>query len=203
MAQGNSNSTEDAARGPMDQFSAHLDRGWDLVNRGDLAGALLSAEQGLELDGQSPEAHNLLGYVHAAQGDAEQALEFYRQALALDETFVEAMLNAAEVLIHPLHDFDAADDMVQQALDMALDADEVADALLLRFDAHMHQGDRERASHVVAQLPRGPFENPRLDFLVGHALFEMEQSDAAEPLLRRAADREPAPDAAGGPSVAD
>ena len=191
MAQGNSDSTDDAARGPMDQFSAHLDRGWDLVNRGDLAGALLSAEQGLELDGQSPDAHNLVGYILAAQGDAEEALEHYRQALALDEAYVEAMLNAAEVLIHPLHDFDAAEEMVQQALDMALDDDEVADAMLIRFDAHMHKGDREGASAVVAQLPRGPFENARLDFLVGHALLEMEQLDAAEPLLRSALERDP------------
>ena len=52
-------------RGPMDQFAAHLDRGWDLVSRGDLAGALVSAEKSLELDAASPEAHNLLGQADA------------------------------------------------------------------------------------------------------------------------------------------
>src|SRR4051812_47623066 len=36
------------SRGPMDQFTAHLDRGWDLVNRGDFAGALISAQKSLE-----------------------------------------------------------------------------------------------------------------------------------------------------------
>ena len=61
-------------RGPMDQFAAHLDRGWDLVSRGDLAGALLSAEKTVELDAQSPEAHNLMGYVLAAEGRAHEAL---------------------------------------------------------------------------------------------------------------------------------
>ena len=49
----------------MDQFSAHLDRGWDLVQRGDPMGAEQSARRALELDNQSPEAYNLLGYVAA------------------------------------------------------------------------------------------------------------------------------------------
>src|SRR5689334_8081131 len=84
------------SRGPMDQFTAHLDRGWDLVNRGDYPGALLSAQKSLELDPESPEAHNLIGYIHQAEGRSEDALEHFRQAIAIDETYVEAMLNAAE-----------------------------------------------------------------------------------------------------------
>jgi Tfp pilus assembly protein PilF len=70
----------------MDQFSAHLDRGWDLAQRGDAAGAELSARRALELDGQSPEAHNLLGYVSALQGNFDEAIEHYAQAIALDDT---------------------------------------------------------------------------------------------------------------------
>ena len=67
----------DDDEGPMDQLNAHLDRGWDLVSRGDLAGALRSAERSLEIDGESPEAHNLIGYVHMLEGHAEKALEHY------------------------------------------------------------------------------------------------------------------------------
>ena len=40
--------------GFMDRLSAHLDRGWELVTQGDLNGAMASAEQTLELDGDSP-----------------------------------------------------------------------------------------------------------------------------------------------------
>ena len=89
----------------MDQFSAHLDRGWDLVQRGDTRGADASARRALEIDPQSPEAYNLLGYVAALEGEASEAIESYRQAIALDETYLEAMLNAAEVYIHPLGEF--------------------------------------------------------------------------------------------------
>lgn len=175
----------------MDQFSAHLDRGWDLVNRGDLAGALVSAEKSVELDAQSPEAHNLLGYIRAAQGQAEDALEHYKQAIALDETFVEAMLNAAEVLIHPLHDFEAAVGFVEDALDFAEGDEEIADALLIKFDAFMHQGEREQAARVARALPEGPFESPRLDYLVGRAKFEAGDVEGSLPCIERAIQRDP------------
>ena len=50
----------------MDQLSAHLDRGWDLAQKGDATGASECGKRALELDPQSPEVHNLLGY--AADG---------------------------------------------------------------------------------------------------------------------------------------
>ena len=174
----------------MDQFTAHLDRGWDLVSRGDYAGALISAQKSLELDAESPEAHNLLGFIHQAEGRAEDALDHYRQAIAIDETYVEAMLNAAEVLIHSMRDIDNGLAMVEEALDFAEGDDEVADALLLRFDALMQQGDREGALKVAEKLPEGPFENPQLDFMIGRAKFETGDLDGAEKHLETAVKRE-------------
>ena len=49
--------------------------GQGLVQRGDSRGAELSARRALEIDTQSPEAHNLLGYVAALQGDFEDAID--------------------------------------------------------------------------------------------------------------------------------
>jgi tetratricopeptide (TPR) repeat protein len=191
MAERDTDVTDAPAHTAMDQFTAHLDRGWDLIHRGDLRGAQLSAEKSLELDPQAPEAHNLLGYVKAAQGQAEEALELYRQALALDDSFVEAMLNAAEVLIHPLHDFEGAIAMIEEALDFAESPDETADALLLKYDACVHQGDKEGARRVVSTFPEGPFETARLDFLVGRALFECGEHPKAQRMLAHAIELEP------------
>jgi len=176
----------------MDQFTAHLDRGWDLVNRGDFAGALISAQKSLEIDAESPEAHNLIGYIHQAEGRAEDALDHYKQAISIDDTYVEAMLNAAEVMIHALRDVDSGMAMLDEALDLAEGDDEVADALLLKFDALMQQDDRAGASSVLAKLPEGPFENEQLDFLVGRARFETGDLDGAEKHLERAKTREEA-----------
>ena len=137
----------------MDQFSAHLDRGWDLVQRGDPLGAEQSARRALELDSQSPEAHNLLGYVAALRGDYEDAIENYHQAISLDDTYLEAMLNAAEVYVHPLGDYDEAIRLCEQALDLAETDDETVDALLLCFDAYLGKGDMAHAESSVRGFP--------------------------------------------------
>src|ERR1700683_4740908 len=101
----------------MDQLSAHLDRGWDLAQKGDASGALACARRALELDPKSPEVHNLLGDASAMAGDTDAALEPYRNATALDETSLEALLNAAEVLVSPRGDWDEAIEMCDDALD--------------------------------------------------------------------------------------
>ncbi|HEY6728794.1 MAG TPA: tetratricopeptide repeat protein [Polyangiaceae bacterium] len=173
----------------MDQFSAHLDRGWDLVQRGDSRGAEQSARRALELDSQSPEAHNLLGYVAALQGEFEDAIESYREAIALDDTYLEAMLNAAEVYIHPLGDFDEALRICDHALTLAENDDELVDTLLLKFDAHLGKGELDEAKALCERFPPGPFENPNHTFLVGRALYETGDVERAAPLIEEAAKR--------------
>ena len=175
--------------GFMDRLSAHLDRGWELVTQGDLNGAMASAEQTLELDGDSPDAHNLIGYIHAANGNLDMALEHYRQAIELDEHYLEAMLNAAELLIHPLGSFEEAIRVLDQALESCQTADDIADASVLKVDALLQQGDRAAAQELLLGLPDGPFENEQLDFLIGRAHFELDQLEPAAQLIERAASR--------------
>ena len=175
----------------MDQFSAHLDRGWDLVQRGDTRGAEASARRALEIDPNSPEAHNLLGYVAALEGEGEEAIEAYRQAIALDETYLEAMLNAAEVYIHPIGDYEQAIEMCDQALELAEVDEEVIDALLLKFDALLGKGDAEEAGRVVARMPEGPYDNPNHTFLVGRAYYEVGRTERATQLIEEAAAKDP------------
>lgn len=175
----------------MDQFSAHLDRGWELVQKGDTRGAAASARRALEVDPNSPEAHNLLGFVAALEGEGPEAIEAYQQAIALDETYLEAMLNAAEVFISPLGDFDQAITMCDQALTFAEVDEERIDALLLKFDALLGKGDKEGAKAVLSEVPDGPYENPAHIFLVGRGYYEMGQVERAKTLVEDAADKDP------------
>jgi tetratricopeptide (TPR) repeat protein len=170
----------------MDQFSAHLDRGWDLVQRGDTRGAEASAQRALELDTEAPEAYNLLGYVAALQGDFDEAMEHYQHAIALDDTYLEAILNAAEVLIHPLGELEQADQLCDDALELAETEEEKVDALLLKFDALLGQNRADAAKAVCDRFPPGPFENPGHTFLVGRAFYEVGQLDKAAPLIESA-----------------
>ncbi|MGE0786451.1 MAG: tetratricopeptide repeat protein [Sandaracinaceae bacterium] len=177
----------------MDQLSAHLDRGWDLVSRGDFAGAMLSAEKSLELDEGSPEAHHLLGYIYQAQGRAEEALDQYRAAIDLDEGFVDAMLHAADVLVHPMNDPAQALELVREALDWLEDDEQDlrADAMLLEVDIHLMRQDIPSAQRVVRMLPAGPFDNPAIALQVGRARMDVGDLDGAEPLIVAAVDAQP------------
>jgi tetratricopeptide (TPR) repeat protein len=170
----------------MDRFSAHLDRGWDLVQHGDSQGAELSARRALELNKQAPEAYNLLGYAAALRGDFEAAIRHYNHALSLDESYFEALLNAAEVFIHPLADYQEALEMCDRALELAETDDELVDALLLKFDALLGEDRMEDAKALCSRFPEGPFENPNHVFLVGRALYEVGDLDRASPLIEQA-----------------
>jgi tetratricopeptide (TPR) repeat protein len=174
-----------------DQLTAHLDRGWDLAQRGDAAGAIACAKRALEIDPQSPEVHNLMGYAAALDGEAEEALEHYKQAIALDETYFEAMLNAAELLIAPLGDYDGAIGQVEEALDYAETDEEVADCMLLKVDALVAKGDYEEAKRAMKMLPEGPFNGPTYLFLIGRAWYELGEIDKAAPLIEQAAKADP------------
>lgn len=175
----------------MDQFTAHLDRGWDLVQRGDTRAAEVSARKALEIDQNSPEVYNLLGYVAALEGKSQEAIGFYGQAVALDETYLEAMLNAAEVYIHPLGQYDEAIKLCEQSLPLAETDEETIDALLLMFDATLAKGDADAARSVVSRLPAGPYENINHTFLVGRAFYEIGVAERAASLIEEAAKRNP------------
>lgn len=175
----------------MDQLSAHLDRGWDLAQKGDAVGASACAKRALEIDAQSPEVHNLLGYTAALAGESEEALEHYRQAIALDETYLEAMLNAAEVLMHPLGEWDEAIELCDDALEYAETKEEMADCLLLRVDALLGKGDVEEAKKCMARLPDPPYENGSYVFLIGRAYYELGETEKAAPFIEEAVRADP------------
>ena len=175
-----------------DQLTAHLDRGWDLAQKGDASGASACAKRALELDPQSPEVHNLMGYAAALEGEAEEALEHYRQAIALDETYFEAMLNAAEVMIAPIGDVDGAVAQIEEALDFAESDEEiVADCILRGKDALMAKADYEEAKRAMTMLPDGPFSGPSYLFLIGRAWYEPRTARTRPPCSFRAGGEAP------------
>jgi tetratricopeptide (TPR) repeat protein len=167
----------------MDQLTACLDRGWDLAQKGDTRGAETSARQAIELCPESPEAHNLLGFIASLDGDCDEAVEAYQQAIALDDTYVEAMLNAAELLVHPIGDFEQALGLCEAVLDISEYDDEILDAMLLKFEALWGMGEDEQAKKLLQRLPAGPYESAVHNFLAGRALFEVGELDRAKPLL--------------------
>lgn len=180
----------------MDQLDAHLDRAWECVSKGDFKGARAAARRALQANKSSPEAHHLLGYVAQHEGDSDEALEHYREAISLDDGYIDAYLDAAEVLIHPLGEFEEAIAMCDEVLEFAETDDVIVDALLLKFDALLAMDARDEAAKVLDALPKPPFANPQQTFLVGRAYFEAKRTRDALPLLEKAlADDPDNPDA--------
>lgn len=177
--------------GPMDRNVSHLDRGWDLALDGDLEEAMKAAERALRSEGDSPEVHTLLGYIQQMAGQPDEALRHYRQALALDEMYLDAMIRATEVLLHQLDRRDEGMALADEALELCETADERADVLLLKIEALLDDGNVESAAEVASELPEGPFESPQMPFHVGRARFDVGDVTGAEASLFDAKEREP------------
>ena len=145
--------------------STELTRVWDLVEEGNLEEARAAAEAAIAAD-DSPEAHHAMGYVLSLEGELDEALVHYDEAIAADEEFFEALLNAANLRLQ-LGDVHGAVHDASHALDTAEGADEVACALLALIDANDAVSRDEEVRALVAELPEGPFESPALALEVG------------------------------------
>jgi tetratricopeptide (TPR) repeat protein len=170
----------------MDRFSAHLDRGWDLAVRGETTQALIAARQALEIDGDSPEVHNLMGYVRTIEGDYDEALECYRRAIDLDEWYLEPILGAAEILAHPEADPEEAIRLCRRASDMELNQEELADALLIEIDALLSLRRDDEARERLERCEG--LDSIPAHYLVatGRLLFELGDLEKARATVDRA-----------------
>lgn len=150
-----------------------------------------AAERARATEGDTPEVHTLLGYIHQLEGRGEEALTHYRQAIAFDEMHLDAMIRATEVLLHMLGRKEEGMALADEALELCESPDEIADVMLLKIEALLDDGDVEGAAAIARELPAGPFESPQMPFHVGRARFDVGDLDGAEALLLEAKEREP------------
>ncbi|MDJ0764773.1 MAG: tetratricopeptide repeat protein [Myxococcota bacterium] len=170
----------------MDRFTAHLDRAWDLIMQGDTSGALVSVGEALEIDDESPEAHNLLGYIHALDGDVDEALMSYKQAMVLDDEYLDPILNTAELLVHPDGDPEEAIRLCRSATQLVSGKEELTEAILLEVDALLNLGYVDKARWRLADIESPESLHPSYAMLLGRAFYEAGDTKAAGDFIRRA-----------------
>ncbi len=175
----------------MDRFSAHMDRAWDLLAKGETVSALVAAKKALEIDDESPEVHNLLGYIYAMDGDFEEAISNYRNAMSLDEWYIDPVLNTAELLVHPNADPQEAIRLCRNATEMVTGREELAEAILLEVDALLNLGCVEEARQRLDDIEEPELLPPTFAMLMGRALYEAGDPKAARIFIDRAIKHDP------------
>ena len=129
-----------------------IELGWKLLEDGKVDEARKLADRAVTTDADSPEAHTLVGAVAGAEGDVEAALEAFDKAMELDPEYLDPILLAAET--HALEgDAKEALRLCERALDVAEEEDEYVDALLIKAEIELGDGDIEAAEKTLGELP--------------------------------------------------
>jgi tetratricopeptide (TPR) repeat protein len=144
---------DDEGFGEASRYTAHLDRGWSLLDRGDYQRARNSAHQALKLRPEIPDAAMLMAAISLAESDPESSLEWYERAIEADADYVDAQLAAAQVLLYDLEQPQRALARAAHAreLDEATHAD-LLDFGLLEIEALVSLGERADAAQRLASL---------------------------------------------------
>lgn len=136
----------DPGFGESSQYSAHLDRGWALFDRGDLDAARTSASQAQELRPEDPDSEMLQGAIAVAEGKLEDGLRCYERAMELDPDYLEPYLTAAQLALLDLDDPVRALRYCDDAADLEhLTAFDRLEIQLIAVECELAQGD-ERAA---------------------------------------------------------
>jgi tetratricopeptide (TPR) repeat protein len=143
--------------GESSRFAAHLDRGWALLDRGDLEAARTSVQHAQEVRPDEPDAWVLLGAIALAAGDAPESLRCYERALELDPDYLEPHLAAAQVCLFDLDDPGAALQWLGGALEIeGLSPFELAELELLAAECELVRGDQAAARERLGAVPIEP-----------------------------------------------
>ena len=175
----------------MDRFSAHIDRAWDLISKGQSIQALMAARQALGIDGESAEVHNLLGCIYAMDGDFTEAMSCYRRAMDLDDEYIDPILNAAELLLHSQADADEAIRYCDLAREMVSIEEELIEVVLLETDALLNKGRLDEARKKLMEIGESNGLGAVHNMLVGRSLYEIGDFEKSRAFIDRAIDQDP------------
>ena len=170
----------------LEQLEALLETGWELLQGGRLDEAEQTARSVLAMEPELPDVFTLLGAIAAHRGDVEVALGHYEKASELDPEFVQPLLYAAELHFGVLEDPVGAMELCEQALEVAEEEDEYLDALLLKVEIHISEGEEDDARKTLANLPPSDYPEPVFHLRAGQAWLDIGDIDRAEQELGRA-----------------
>lgn len=174
-----------------DRLAAHLDRGWELLERGDALGASNAADKAEKAAPGAPETHTLRGAIAAQLGDPEQAAEHFRAAMKADPEYPAPILQSAELALYSLDDPAEGLKLAQRAAEVAEDDADLADAVLLIADAQLTLERPADAAGTMAELDGISVEDPSVHVRAGQLWLDMNDARRACAHFRKAVDLDP------------
>lgn len=186
MRQDDDKKKDSAASNHLDQLETLIEQGWSLLQQGQLDDAEKAARAALTVEPDLPDVFTLLGAISAHRGDVEIALGHYEKASELDPEFVQPLLYAAELHFGVLEDPVGAMELCERALEVAEEEDEYLDALLLKAEIHINEGEEDDARKTLADLPPSEYPEPVFHLRAGQAWLDLGDLDRAEQELGRA-----------------
>jgi tetratricopeptide (TPR) repeat protein len=167
----------------------HMDRARDLLDRGDLQGALAAYRTAVEAEPTSVQAHKSFAYALALGGDLRGAVREYRTALDLDPEQPGVHQRLGAVLVRS-GDLDAGIRHLRHAVELAPDFAEAYGQLAAALERAGRIGEAVEAAEEVLRIrpddSTARLEHGRLDLL---ARIDPTQDLVSQ--LRRRVEEEP------------
>ncbi|MBX7083373.1 MAG: tetratricopeptide repeat protein [Nannocystaceae bacterium] len=144
----------DAGFGEASRYAAHIDRGWALLDKGELSAARTSVAHAQDVRPDEPDASLLLGAIALGEGNAAEALRCYDRAIELDPEYLEPYAAAAAVCLYDLDDPARALRYIGDALELEeLAPLEALDLQLLAAECELAGDDVHAAGDRLRELP--------------------------------------------------
>lgn len=168
----------------MDQLTAHLDRGWDLVAERDWARVRISSGAVLALEPDHPEGLTLLGLAELNGGDPEAALEAFEAARESDPEFLAPILYGAEVIARDPERLDEALARLDEAYALLEPhSPDLPEVVLLHTELLLDAGRVEAARRPLKRLLPAEVEERGLRVQLARVALDLDEDALAEALL--------------------
>ena len=170
-----------------------VERGWELLEAGDLAGAAAAVKTASRGDPDDPEVLCLAAAVAASEGDIDRALDLCARAAEADPEYCHPLLQAGELELYSRGDAAAALELASRALEVAQGDEERADVLLLRAEAELsleEPRDGAARASLAALEPLG-VRDPIVLARAGQLYMALGEASGAERAFLAAIEEDP------------
>jgi tetratricopeptide (TPR) repeat protein len=171
----------DAGFGESSRYAAHLDRGWALLDKGELSAARTSVQHAQDVRPDDPDAALLLGAIALAEGNATEALRCYDRAIELDADYLEPYAAAAAVCLYDLDDPARGLRYAGEAIDLEdLAPFELLDLQLIAAECELAGDDLAGARDRLTAIGEGPVLEAALELASSGAELADTEDDEAK-----------------------